>query len=140
MAVSSVRQFVEMTPTDENIPKMIGGGAAPLENSLQEYLSFTEDHFSMFINAYKLSHKHLTVKPVVATAISKGNVAFLRKHVNLSSFAEKEFIYMPALVENRKWVLFVLDLVQHHKSVLDPIADIIDEGLMARMKMVAKYI
>jgi len=139
-AVRNVRQFVEMIPNNESIPKMIGGGAAPLDNSLQEYLSFTEDHFSVFINAYTVSHKHLTVKPMVATAISKGNVTFLRKHVNLNSFVEKEFIYMPALVENRKWVLFVADLVQHHISVLDPTVDIIDENLLIRMKMAAKYI
>ena len=139
-AVEQVREFVEMMPGIESAPKLIGGGPAPLDNSLQEYLSFTEDHFSAFISSYAVSHRHLTVKPIVATAISKGNASFLRKQVSLNIFDRKEYIYLPVLIDNRRWVLFVADLIHYDISVLDPTADIVDESLLHRMRVTARYI
>jgi len=129
-----------MMPGIESAPKLIGGGRAPLDNSLQEYLSFTEDHFSAFISSYAVSHRHLTVKPIVATAISKGNASFLRKQVSLNIFDRKEYIYLPVLIDNRRWVLFVADLIYYDISVLDPTADIVDESLLHRMRVTARYI
>jgi len=139
-AVGQVREFVEMMPRNESAPKLIGGGPAPLNNSLQEYLSFTEDHFSAFISTYTVSHRHLTVKPIVATAISKGNASFLRKQVTLDIFDGKDIIFLPVLIENRKWVLFVADLKHHDISVLDPTTEIMDTSLLQRMKVTARYI
>jgi Ulp1 protease family, C-terminal catalytic domain len=139
-AVRQVREFVELMPGNESASKLIGGGPEPLDNSLQEYLSFTEDHFSAFISSYTVSHRHLTVKPIVATAISKGNASFLRKQVSLNIFDGKEYIYLPVLIDNRRWVLFVADLIHYDISVLDPTTEIIDESLLQRMRVTARYI
>ena len=139
-AVGQVREFLELMPRPESAPKLIGGGPAPLDNSLQEYLSFTEDHFSVFISSYTVSHRHLTVKPIVATAISKGNATFLRKQVSLNIFDGKDYIYLPVLIENRRWVLFIADLIHYEISVVDPTAEVIDDSLLQRMKVTARYI
>jgi len=138
--IGQIREFVELMPESGSASKLIGGGSAPLDNSLQEYLLFTEDHFSAFISTYTVSHRHLTVKPIVATAISKGNASFLRKQVTLNIFDGKDYIFLPVLIENRRWVLFVADMIRHDISVLDPTSEVMDECLLQRMRVTARYI
>ena len=77
-----------------------------------DYIHFFDQHMMLIVNREIITRKHFVLDPAISRALAHDNREIIINYLTFKQFKDRDMIYCPYLLERRKWVVIIVNVLE----------------------------